>query len=442
MGRHKSAGVGARPHFTNMTSDEIDGLLENGTLPGIYGLGQRVLELWATKNESPLDNVRKVLRTIGYVRDYRKAGEPQDHEDPLEEFLASRKLYRTAGFLGSTLSVTLFPTLRDSNWDRKVVDLMDKTKSGVYATIYEFRTPAGQSLYFATVPQGEFNIRRGIKSVSKYSIEGPFIVPSEEETIIEATRTLIWDSIGGGGGTLLLTHRQMEFEASAVITQGTRPGDYVANPGEATELDKLTARVKTMLVAGIRRSVLLHGPSGTGKSTLARELGRQCGRGRILLADAATLGNVADVEIKAIFQFLQPDALILDDIDRDDSYLLHMIEVQTIPLLIATVNAIEVLDPALLRAQRFDEVWEVLIPAKAHRNAIARHYAMHYKLGTEMMDLVLGAIDSFTPAETLELVRRASVLPPELLAVEVERITRQQELYTQDKIAAFLKNHD
>jgi hypothetical protein len=111
--------------------------------------------------------------------------------------------------------------------------------------------------------------------------------------------------------------------------------------------------------AGIRRTVLFHGPAGTGKSTIARQICHTLALRslRVRVEDVGTLGSGP---ISEIIKMFEPDVVIFDDLDRATSQiaLFEMLEMlhKSTKLVFATVNHLNSLQDALKRPGRFDEI--------------------------------------------------------------------------------------
>lgn len=106
------------------------------------------------------------------------------------------------------------------------------------------------------------------------------------------------------------------------------------------------------------RALLLFGPPGSGKSTMARQIASDLG-----LKSFRLCVEDIDNDTKFLFDLISlfnPDAIIFDDFDRScqDGSQLELIAHlrKKVKLLIATANDRNAIDEALLRPERFDEL--------------------------------------------------------------------------------------
>lgn len=133
------------------------------------------------------------------------------------------------------------------------------------------------------------------------------------------------------------------------------PHDSVLDSPKAHEVFGM---VEPFLDAGYSRSVLLHGPPGTGKSHIARKVADLAG-GFSLRLSVQKMHWFEDA--LHFVELLQPRSLILDDIDRTNIHqLLSQIEIaHRIGLLLMTANNRHKLKGAASRVGRIDEIIEI-----------------------------------------------------------------------------------
>lgn len=141
-----------------------------------------------------------------------------------------------------------------------------------------------------------------------------------------------------------------------------------------TLFNNLRDEITSFKEKGIQRSYILYGAPGTGKTSFSLELSKQvCGK--ILKLDAKVFSDLASHQTKMIIEGLDCDFIIVDDIDRimvsDLSGFLYMLEslkdFKNKPTLLATINTMKRMDPAILRPGRFDDIIEFNLPNEKQR---------------------------------------------------------------------------
>ena len=190
---------------------------------------------------------------------------------------------------------------------------------------------------------------------------------------------------------------------------------------------------------GLRRraGLILSGPPGTGKSSLGRELAEKvpC---TFIWATPGNFGDAADVhELFEIARWLEPTVLFLEDIDliaesrerfNPGNQLLGalMNELDGTagdrPILtIATTNRLAVVEEAVTRPGRFDQILTIEPPDEASRRELLAHRLREAEVAPEDLEWVAAALDGATGAEIEEVATGAladSVLENEDSATE------------------------
>lgn len=202
--------------------------------------------------------------------------------------------------------------------------------------------------------------------------------------------------------------------------------DDAFNPLPSKMATEHSAYLRRCLDAGVRRSILLFGPPGTGKSTMARTLVKNLGLKsvRIRVEDIEQLNQT---HLSETINMFEPDAIILDDFDRAraQASLLETLEFfrRHVKLVIASANNKHDLDEAILRPGRFDE----LILVNEMDEAIVKNILGEYVDGFE-------DVKSWPVAFIEEYVKRRMFLDKSQainsmreLAHRVERLSRYSE---------------
>ncbi len=245
----------------------------------------------------------------------------------------------------------------------------------------------------------------------------------------------------GGGGSFM---RIGQSKAKVFMEQDipTRMKD-VAGVDEATEellevVEFLRTPEKFTRIGGrIPKGVLLVGPPGTGKTLLAKAIAGEAGVPFFSISGSEFVEmfvGVGAARVRDLFQQAQgkaPCIIFIDELDalgkaRGTGPMMHEEREQTLNqllvemdgfdprvgvIILAATNRPEILDPALLRAGRFDRQVLVDRPDRSGRAAIL---AIHAKTITLAPDVELDKIAAMTPgmvgADLANVVNEAALL--------------------------------
>lgn len=184
-----------------------------------------------------------------------------------------------------------------------------------------------------------------------------FLIGTREE-VYKLINNYVWTK---WGSKPLLLERKTSFKNNSAEPNESELSfkfDNLVAPLPSKKASDIANRFTKAFAVNENRSLMLVGPPGSGKSTMARQIATELSLHtfRVKVSD---LNNHAD-SLYEIVDIIKPEVIILDDFDRDcgSSYLLDVISYirQNVKLLIATVNNSDVIDDALLRPGRFDEI--------------------------------------------------------------------------------------
>lgn len=169
-----------------------------------------------------------------------------------------------------------------------------------------------------------------------------------------------------------------------------------------------------------RNKILLHGPTGNGKTTIARYIARRSGLAFVeinsdLVIDShigATSANIYNI----IRSINEPSVLFWDEIDSIgskrggdsraagyendrmvNSILVNLQKLDDNVIFIGATNRMDVLDAAFLR--RFDVKLEVPAPTKHELQGYFLQLMDHYKLREHVLGMSLDGINSYSDAK-------------------------------------------
>ena len=173
---------------------------------------------------------------------------------------------------------------------------------------------------------------------------GPWLEEVSEAEAAQGLGRALWECLGPN-----VTLRVGRWGETALLER-----DNLTNCLPSKTSADIEQRVAKYQKAGINRGVLLHGPPGTGKSYIMRDVARRLGG--FSLRHTCEWGSEA--VLQAAVEVLRPRAVLIDDIDRGGTTrMLDTVEAikQVCPLTIVSANYTDKLDPAIRRPGRFDE---------------------------------------------------------------------------------------
>lgn len=432
----------SRPTSDRKNHDFFHGDFE---LPGAWQLVLHLFETWAANPPVPgsgvvtrgLWLVKNSLTTAGLVRAYRdhkNPGKLNDHADPLKMFLEARGLSRVDGL--EALDAVVYQYAATLPY----VDSTLKDDEGFI--IRQFHVN-GVPFFFHLPDRAQGQ---------PLNPAGPFVREADHEALRKGFADLIWAQYPKS--MLLLSVRNSLFgEGDFCLSDAGESDDYVSDGADTLWMDvqALAARCRAFQAKGFARKILLYGPPGCGKTSIARSMAQESGR--VLAIDSSVIRKASTDNVMSTIMLLRPHVLLLDDMDRygtgDMERMLHNVEFlgkrqngitsSGDTIIIGTVNAIDQIDPALLRPGRFDEVQHVTEPLPEHRQAIITHYLRKFKVDLDAV-LLTELTDGMSPADIREIVASVASVGVEYLNVEVARVRLQRGLYAGNKVSNYLSH--
>ncbi|HJV61305.1 MAG TPA: ATP-dependent zinc metalloprotease FtsH [Albitalea sp.] len=258
------------------------------------------------------------------------------------------------------------------------------------------------------------------------------------------------EKLGAGG---LMSLGQSKAKVYMERQTGVRFDDVAGVDEAKAELQEIVEFLKDpkehgRLGARVPKGVLLMGPTGTGKTLLARAVAGEAGVAFFSISGSEFIEmfvGVGAARVRDLFEQARANApaiIFIDELDalgkaRGPAFLAggHDEREQTLNqllveldgfdpsvgvVLLAATNRPEVLDPALLRAGRFDRQVLVDRPDRAGRTAILRVHAKKVRLAADVdLDQVAAITVGFAGADLANLVNEAALVATRRRAEDV-----------------------
>jgi len=452
MATFRFMGHNPTPEETQNAFEQLAESMANGSpLPGRLGLVQVLVECWTTERHGPvpLHVARLGMRTAGILQTWRRSQNPTAQKarpNPVRDFLKAKGATVPAGL--QQLAQFAHAYLKGTG---EQFTVGDSDEGLVRCNLH------GIDVYFTLW-------RYGGETEAEQVQLGPFVAEDDHDRFNELLAAQIWKTEGSQDLQLSMSERRDQWgnvDRGFELTGIGEPDDYISDGAAELwqNLATLAERVQRFQAVGVSRRLMFFGPPGTGKTTLSRKLARTLGAARTLRIEADAIEHTGTGQVLDFLRLLRPTVLLIDDLDRcgmNAQALLHYLEraheardrrgVQWADSLVilATVNAVDQVDPALLREGRFDEVLQVDEPGGPHREAIIAHYLDRFDAWpiNEKRDTCLSRLaermDGFSPASIREVIQSVSVVGWQDSVSEISRVRFQRSLYSGDAVSRFL----
>lgn len=215
-----------------------------------------------------------------------------------------------------------------------------------------------------------------------------------------------WDIYGGR------VHFEIYWDRHAFSSFSTIPNPLYGR--DAERMEEIVARHRKFQLDGRTRAYMFYGPPGTGKTSFALAFAERVGS-RVMRVDAKSFSMVSVTDIIFIIDALEPDFIMIDDIDKADVSvslptilgILSEIKQHTKNTsLLLTANTIDRFDHGLLRPGRIDTWVSVDKPDELQRREIIMGYLKNEQLSIDS-DVVTNLV-SLTDGLTQDYLREVA----------------------------------
>lgn len=192
-------------------------------------------------------------------------------------------------------------------------------------------------------------------------VGGPYVQKDiTRDQWMNALGKMIWDEIGSNACEISKKKGVVEedFGGGVTVFKVDRQDDI----HESQIANDILERSRLFLDKNYNRSIMLYGIPGTGKSSAMRFVAKQFGKYSLRI-NVGDLDHLSSEDMLLAIELLKPSTLMIDDFDRSLNTTKFLTELEEfnnhVQLMMVSVNHIEILDDAVVRPGRFDDIIEV-----------------------------------------------------------------------------------
>lgn len=314
-------------------------------------------------SRDPIVFVRNFFNVSKVKRAFRLGSDIFNAMQPFIEKQTSLNAVKSAFMVGKVIvdDFEIWPEdFFDVNWEAPYPSEFNKLiLDALSGKSYSVSKTSDESVVVHIVQVNDVKFGYVINTKTKY-VDKIYVEVDKIDKAKEIVKKELWKTLKDDN--IVLRHIKRPPSNNSYDTPVSLEPDDAFRPMPSRRADEYSNHLKKCIDAGITRSVMLCGPPGTGKSTMARTIVSNLAMKSLRLR-VEDMGHIDPVTVYEAINIFEPDAIILDDFDRLETQisLLETLEFfqRHVKLVIATVNNRNRLDNALLRPGRFDELVQI-----------------------------------------------------------------------------------
>lgn len=335
--------------------------LENSLDITISQVEEKISFLSSVKNYLT-ERKHKIIPAVRFTRDCIAAGanmrERRNAFDWANLAFTAHQSYKTN--IAASSMINVFKDERQFGSRSFIRFILGLIKSQC-STIQTLQSNEAEAAYRAEI----HGLSVGWVDTADSDVLGLWVAPTvTDEEVIQVLRKIFWEKFPNGRVLV----RADKINGTITCEEDVSDQNFVS----FRRCDEIFDEIQKFLNHGYSRSILFHGPPGSGKSNLVKGLCYKFGNQALKFEN---LGDISSNLVSELALVSNPKCVILEDLDHldedDRNQLLSTLEDfnKKKIIVLATANEVKKLNSAVIRPERFDMAYEI----KTLDEEIVRH---------------------------------------------------------------------